>query len=392
MTAPQIELLPLAALTPYAKNARTHSAEQLAQLVASLREFGFTSPILIDADGGILAGHGRAIAAQQVGLAEVPCLRLGHLTEVQKRAYILADNRLALNAGWDEDLLAQELAALAAEDYDTGLTGFGDDEIAELMALAERIGNPDGDQDPDAVPEVAANPISQPGDLWRLGRHRLLCGDSTQAEAVTLLMAGEVADLLLTDPPYGIGQDKGMGGGGIAGICKRNPKKYIGEWDRVRCPDGVLLGLKNAKIAIIWGCNYYIDILPLKYKWLIWDKEQTMPTYSDAEIAWTNLDGVSVKMFRYSGNGLLAKEKVRFHPTQKPVALIEWCIDQAKDATTIYEPFSGSGSTLIAAEQTGRRCYAMEISPAYVDVAVRRWQTFTGQTAIHAVTGQPFPG
>lgn len=381
-----IETIQTDALIPYARNAKLHDDAQVAQIAASIREFQFNNPVLIDVDNGIISGHGRVLAARKLGLAEVPCIRLGHLTDTQRRAYIIADNRLSeTGGGWNDELLALDLADLRDEDFDLGLLGFDEDALAEM--LAEDGGTGDGLTDPDDSSAAPDNPITQPGDLWLLGRHRLCCGDSTQAEVVARVLEGEIADLMLTDPPYGIGRDKGMGGKGIAGLCKRNPKQYAGDWDNERCPEAVLLGLQHAKQAIVWGANYYTDILPLNSKWLIWDKEQTMPSYSDAEIAWTNLDGVSVKMFRYSGNGLLAKEKTRYHPTQKPIALLEWCLEQAKDAHTLYEPFSGSGSTIIAAEQTGRRCLAIELSPAYVDVAVRRWAEFTGQEPVRAADG-----
>jgi len=183
-----LEHLPIDGLIPYARNSRTHSPEQVTQIAASIREFGFTNPILIDADGGIIAGHGRVLAARQLGLATLPCLRLGHLSEAQKRAYIIADNKLALNAGWDETLLALELADLKAMDYDLGLTGFDLGEIDELLAGLDAT--PEGQTDADAVPEVRAEAISKPGDVWVLGRHRIMCGDSTDAGSVARLMGG----------------------------------------------------------------------------------------------------------------------------------------------------------------------------------------------------------
>jgi DNA modification methylase len=179
-------------------------------------------------------------------------------------------------------------------------------------------------------------------------------------------------DLLLTDPPYGIGRDRGMGGEGKAGICPRNPKRYAGIWDRERQVDGLLLGLEAAKTCIVWGGNYYSDVLTQRAKWLVWDKEQTMPTYSDAELAWTTLDGVAVKMLRYSGNGLLAAEKERWHPTQKPLALMTWCISLAGDVQTILDPFAGSGTTGRAAKDLGRKCVMIEREEKYCEIAARR--------------------
>lgn len=199
---PQIEHLPLDALVPYARNSRTHSPEQIAQVAASIREFGFTNPVLIDGEGGIIAGHGRVMAARQFGLSEVPCIRLAHLTDAQKRAYVIADNKLALNAGWDDALLALELRELAEMDFDLRLTGFDDDEISKLLDL--ELGEGEGQGDADAVPEVRPDPISRPGDVWALGRHRVMCGDSTDEASAFLLLEGQQTDMVFTDPPYGV--------------------------------------------------------------------------------------------------------------------------------------------------------------------------------------------
>ena len=519
MPQPQIEIIPLAALTPYARNARTHSAEQLAQLVASLREFGFTNPVLIDGDGGIIAGHGRVLAAQQVGLTEVPCLRLGHLTETQKRAYILADNRLALNAGWDMDLLAQELAALTADSYDTGLTGFEDQEIADLLALAERIGQPEGEQDPDAVPEAPAVPHSQTGDLWLLGRHRLRCGDSTQAEEVARLMGGEIAALLHADPPYGMGKEKdgvvndnlygpdldafqmrwwsacrphladnasayvwgnapdlwrlwyrggladaerltfrneivwdkgSAGAGGISHMGAEGLRQYpngserclffmLGEqgfntnadnywdgWEGIRsslAADCAKMGWGAKDIERICGVGMHSHWFT-KSQWTFIpadhyqklqqaardhdafkrDHDDLKRDHDDLKRDHDDLKRDFYATRAYFNNShdnmtdawafnRVTGEDRHGHATPKPVAMLARVMLSSLPAGGLaYEPFSGSGSTIIAAEQTGRRCYAMEISPLYVDVAVRRWQSFTGQRATHAVTGKPFPG
>ena len=200
--ADKIEQWPTAKLLPYARNARTHSEEQVAQIAASIKEFGFTNPVLIDADGGIIAGHGRVMGARQLGLAEVPCIRLGHLTDAQRRAYVIADNRLALNAGWDDAMLALEMRDLMDEGYDVGLTGFDLKEIDALLAGLDAT--PEGQTDPDAAPAVQADAVTRPGDVWVLGRHRIMCGDSTDGGSVALLMRGEQADACWTDPPYNV--------------------------------------------------------------------------------------------------------------------------------------------------------------------------------------------
>jgi len=196
---PKIEILKTDSLIPYARNSRTHSEAQVAQIAGSIREFGFTNPVLIDAENGIIAGHGRIMAAQKLGLTEVPCIRLDHLTETQRKAYVIADNKLALNSGWDDSMLALELAELQDDNFDLSLTGFDESELADL--LAETI---EGETDPDDVPEPPVNPVTVLGDVWIMGNHRLMCGDSTSIDAVERLMAGRKADMVLTDPPYGV--------------------------------------------------------------------------------------------------------------------------------------------------------------------------------------------
>lgn len=197
-----VEMIGIDRLVPYARNSRTHSDEQVAQIAASIREFGFTNPVLIDGDGGIIAGHGRVLGARKLGLAEVPCIRLAHLTEAQRRAYVIADNKLALNAGWDDEMLALELRDLQSMDFDLSLTGFEDDDIAALLAGLDAT--PEGETDADAVPDPQAEVVTQPGDVWLLGKHRLMCGDSTNVADMQRLTAGQMVDLLLTDPPYNV--------------------------------------------------------------------------------------------------------------------------------------------------------------------------------------------
>ena len=201
----KIEQIKTSDLIPYARNSRTHSEAQTAQIAGSIKEFGFTNPVLIDADNGIIAGHGRVMAAQKLGLDEVPCIRLGYLTEAQKRAYVIADNKLALNSGWDQDMLINELRGLKEEDFDLSLTGFDDAELAELLAEALT----EGLTDPDAAPDAPINPVTVPGDLWVLGNHRLLCGDSTSINDLEKLTAGQMVDMWLTDPPYNVAYEGG---------------------------------------------------------------------------------------------------------------------------------------------------------------------------------------
>ena len=403
---PQIEHLTLDALVPYARNSRTHSPEQIAQVAASIREFGFTNPVLIDAQGGIIAGHGRVMAARTLGLSEVPCLRLGHLTDAQKRAYVIADNKLALNAGWDDALLALELRELDGLGFDLHMTGFNDDEISKLLDID--LGDGEGQGDADAVPPPPAEPISRPGDVWVLGRHRLMCGSSMKADEVGLLMGRERADMVFTDPPYGVAYVGASASKSIAGDTTQaaipiafkhaieiathsdarlyfcggasNVQMYYALFDAyLRSSPALLIWMKNG--MVLRRNNYHSQFEVIFYGWKgkggapeNWYGERTMDAASDV---WQVKRDASQD---YA------------HPTQKPVELPSRAIrNSCPSAGLIYEPFSGSASTLIAAEQTGRRCYAMELAPQYVDVGVRRWQDFTGQRATHAETGSPFP-
>lgn len=390
----KIETIKIDKIIPYARNARTHSPEQVAQIAASIREFGFNNPVLIDKDGGIIAGHGRVLAARQLEMTDIPCVRLGHLTDTQRRAYIIADNRLAETSGWDLKMLAMEIEELRLEDFDIDLTGFSAEALEALFEdmESEDAGGTEGMTDPDDVPEPPAEPITKPGDVWLLGKHRLMCGDSTDAESVRRLMAGEKANLCLTDPPYGVKRDKGFEGfGGFGPPIKR--RQYQDDWDsEIPSESAFRLIEDHSSLSIIFGGNFFAHILPRSTHWIFWDKKQTMPTFGDGELAWTNSDRKSIKKYEFQYNGLIGKEKERYHPTQKPVGLFaELLNDYSDPESLVYEPFSGSGTTIVACEQTGRRCYAMELSPAYVDVAVKRWQDFTGKTAVLESTGQPFP-
>lgn len=383
----KLEHISTALLIPYARNSRTHSPEQVKQVANSIKEFGFTNPVLIDGDNGIIAGHGRVMAAQFLELEQVPCIRLAYLSEAQKRAYIIADNQLALNSGWDEDMLRAELHDLQAIEFDMDLLGF-DVEFLEDM-LEEKP--PENTNDADEVPEPPVDPVSKLGDVWLLGKHRLMCSDSTSIDAVNQLMDGRKADVMLTDPPYGIKRDKGFQGFGGFGtpIARR---QYADDWDNERptkhCFD---LLISKADVSIVFGGNFFADQLIQGKHWLVWDKKNTMPTFGDCELAWTNIDRKSVKLYQVTYNGLIGKEKERFHPTQKPVLLFHNILnDYTKPDFIVLDAFGGSGSTLIACEKTGRICYMMEISPAYVDVIVNRWQNYTGFKATLEATGKTF--
>lgn len=401
MNKTQIEHLPIEGLIPYTRNSRTHSDAQVAQIAASIREFGFTNPVLIDAQGGIIAGHGRVLAARKLQLADVPCIRLGHLTETQKRAYVIADNKLALNAGWDAEALALELQELGDLGFDLDLTGFTEDEIAEL--LPEEV--PEGLTDEDAVPDVSAEPISKPGDVWLLGKHRVMCGDSTSIDAVDVLMQGQAADMVFTDPPYGMSYEGGRG------------KKNFGmiKGDDAQGANLIALvqeALSTAKAHSKDGSAFYVC-----FPWRTYAEFEGALTSCGIEVSacivWDKKSiGLGHQHYRpqhefifYSKGGNFHGDRSEsdvwymgrgntgayVHPTQKPVELIERAVgNSSKAGDIVVDCFGGSGSTLIACEKTGRHARLMELDPKYVDVIVKRWQEFTGKQATLESDGRTF--
>jgi len=397
----------VASLIPYARNARTHSEAQVAQIAASIREWGWTNPILIDEQGGIIAGHGRVLAARKLKIEDVPCIIATGWSEAQKRAYVLADNQLAVNAGWDMDLLRVEIGELKGEGFDLGLIGFDGDFLDSLMAPAAT----EGLTDPDEVPETPLNPVTVAGDVWQLGRHRLVCGDSTVATDVDKALQGVRPLLMVTDPPYGVEYDANWRneamrsdgsaiGGRAIGKVKNDDKAdwreawalFPGEVAYVWCAPGplnvtVFESLKAANIEprmqIIWAknqfaigrghyhmqheCCWYAVRKGGKGHWAGDRKQSTL---------W------QIDKPRKSETG---------HSTQKPVECMKRPIENnSAPGQPVYEPFSGSGTTIIAAEMTGRQCLAIELAPEYVDVAVERWQAFTGQQAILDGDGRIF--
>lgn len=388
---PEIEHVDIEALIPYARNSRTHSDAQVAQIAASIKEFGFTNPVLIDADGGIIAGHGRLMAARKLKLSEVPCIRLGHLTETQKRAYVIADNKLALNAGWDDEMLRIEFAELTELGFDLELTGFSLDEISGLTP--EQI--EPGLTDEDAVPDVPAVPVTVEGDVWLLGRHRLMCGDSTSIDAVDKLMAGQKADMVFTDPPYGVdykginNDDRGgleelLRGafGNYLSTSKSGASCYVFHSDK--CADifhKVFREFFHFSSMIIWAKNsltlsrtdYQSQHEPCLYGWM---NNGTHSFFGDRK---------QVSVWKFD------KERVEGHTTPKPVALIEKALsNSSKGDDVVSDFFGGSGSTLIACEKSGRINMSMELDPKYCDVIVKRWQDFTGKEATLETTGATF--
>jgi DNA modification methylase len=382
------KLIPTSDLIPYARNSRTHSEAQVTKIASSIKEFGFINPVVTDGKNGIVAGHGRVLAANKLGLKEVPCVEAAHLTEAQKRAYVIADNRMALDAGWDIDLLKVEIGDLQGMDFDLSLTGFDPGELENF--LAEKT---EGLTDPDAVPDVPERAVTVLGDVWLMGNHRLMCGDSTSIDAVDKLMAGGKADMVFTDPPYGISIVKGGKVGGNS-LAKTGTYAPVAGDDTIDVAIEAIQVIKtlSAKVEIIWGGNYYANALENSSCWIVWDKDNT-GNFADAELAWTN-QKTAVRIFKHTWNGMIKASEhgqKRVHPTQKPVILSEWCIDQyGEDCLTVLDLFGGSGSSLMACEKKKKHARMMELDPKYCDVIVKRWQEFTGNKATLESTGQTF--
>lgn len=376
----KVEQLTLKELTPYARNPRLND-EAVNGVAASIKEFGFLRPIVIDADNVIVAGHTRLKAAQKLKLETVPCVRAKDLTDAQIKAYRLLDNKLAERASWEAELLRLELAELPDVDW-TNFEAEWEEDIPPI----------EPDLSDDKVPEVQKEAISKLGDVWLCGEHRVMCGDSEDVRGFDELLTnvGSLV-LLLTDPPYGIGRDKGFEGfGGFGPPIKR--RQYQDKWDTERPSKRTFdLLLSKANVAMIFGGNFFADILPAGTHWIVWDKLNTMPTFGDCELIWTNCKRQSVSKITFEYNGLIGKEKERHHPTQKPVALLAQIIEEyATSDSLILDPFLGSGTTLIAAHRLNRICYGMEIEPLYVDVVLRRFYKETGIVPVKE-DGTKFP-
>jgi DNA modification methylase len=329
---------------------------------------------------------------QKLGMADVPVIEAGHLSDTQRRAYIIADNKLAMNAGWDDEMLRVELDALGVDGFDLELTGFSLDEIADLQI--EEV--PEGLTDEDAVPDAPEDPVTVEGDVWVLGNHRLHCGDSTSIDAVEKLMDGQKADMVFTDPPYGI-NEKGDRSGRNTGLAKNHNFADFKDDTTQYAIDAYNLceGLKIPR-QVWWGANYYCHALPQSNNWFIWDKrvEKKMhDTQSDCEMAWVKSEFSSVRIFRHLWKGFnkdSERGEARVHPTQKPVELAIWAFDYFKNVVSVLDFFGGSGSALIACEKTNRKCYMMELSPVYCDVIINRWQQYTGKEAVLESTGETY--
>lgn len=404
--AEKIEQWPTTKLLPYARNARTHSDEQVMQIAASIAEFGFTNPILAGADGVIVAGHGRLAAANKLGLSMVPVVVLDHLSATQRRALVIADNRIAENAGWDDAMLRVELEALQDDDFDLSITGFDLDDLADLQG--DEDGDGSGSDQDNAVPEVSETVISQPGDVWLLGKHRLLCGDSTLVDSYTQLLLGETVDLVFTDPPYNVNyansaKDKLRG----KNRAILNDNLGDGFYDFLlaaltptlaHCRGAIYIAMSSSELDvlqgafraagghwstfIIWAKNtftlgradYQRQYEPILYGW---------PEGAQRHWCGDRDQGDVWQINKPAKNDL--------HPTMKPVELVERAIrNSSKPGQVVLDPFGGSGTTLIAAEKAGRVARLIELDPKYVDVIVRRWQDWTGQQATREADGLAF--
>lgn len=443
----------VASLVPYEKNTRTHSPDQINKIAASITEFGWTNPVLIDGDNNVIAGHGRILAAKQLGITEVPAIDLSHLTATQRRAYIIADNQLALESGWNEDLLAQELADLKLDGFDLSLIGFAD---SDLNAILTGLGDFEGLTDPDEVPEAPIIPVSKPGDVWLIGKHKLMNGDCRDFKSVSKLMDGNNINVAITSPPYA-SQRKYDESSGFKPILA---DEYI-DWYRdvavnikanlaedgsyflnikEHCENGQRsLYVKDLTLAHVreWGWMFIDEFCwqrkgvpgswPNRFKnewepvfhFSKWNKIKFKPELVshasenafkyDASMPKTpagflsgkknefgrSKDDICLKGFARPGNHIIAQtgevSVASIHTATYPVALPEFFIKAfSNELDSIYDPFMGSGTTLIASEKNRRTSYGMELSPAYCDVIINRWQNFTGQQATLKATGQTF--
>lgn len=389
----QVEYWPLDRLVPYARNARTHSAGQIAEIAGSIRAFGFSNPILVSEAGDIIAGHGRLAAARKLGLTEAPVVVLRGLTEVKRRQLVLADNRIALNAGWDAEMLSLELADLSGMGADLSTLGFTSKELAKALSRVEG-----GLTDEDEVPEVAEVAVSQPGDIWQLGAHRIACGDSRDPSLVEALFAGTAPQLMVTDPPYGVEYDpewrhrRGVNTSARKGKIRNDEiADWSATWD-----------LFPGEIAYVWHGALRSTIVAESLAksgftiraQIIWAKERLVMSQGDYhwqhEPCWYAVrkkgywagDRKQTTLWTIGSGGQDAKTR---HATQKPVECMRRPIlNNSGPGQAIYEPFLGSGTTLIAAQSCGRVCFAFEIDPLFVDLAIRRWQAFAGETAKRA--------
>jgi DNA modification methylase len=401
-----VERRPIDRLIPYIRNARTHTEEQVAQVAASIVEFGWTNPILVGADGVIIAGHARLLAARKLGMTEVPVIVLDHLSETQRRALVLADNRLALSAGWDEEMLRVELAALGEDGFKLDLVGFTDEEIESLLRDPEQV--VEGSTDEDAVPETPETAVTVPGDIWLLGEHRLLCGDATQMADVEKVLAGGLADMAFLDPPYNVNYGATMKDklrGKKRKIANDNLGDGFEQFLRDSCTN--LLAVTKGAIYICMSSSE-IHTLQRVFReagghwstFIVWAKNTFTMGRSDYQRQYEPIlygwkEGTDHFWCGARDQGdvwFIKKPHVNdLHPMMKPVELVERAIrNSSKSRDTVLDPFGGSGTTLIACERSGRQARLIELEPKYIDVIIRRWQGFTGNEATLEGDGRSF--
>ncbi|WP_374691477.1 site-specific DNA-methyltransferase [Accumulibacter sp.] len=456
MPALQIDYRPIESLTAYARNARTHSDEQVAQIAASIREFGFNNPVLVDGQRGVIAGHARILAARKLAMTEVPVIELAHLTDTQRRAFILAENKLAEHAGWDDELLALELEELQLAEFDLALTGFGAAEIEALLtddqaATDGEHGEGDHPDSADDVPEVPANPISRTGDVWALGQHRLICGDAADASVVSALMGEERAQLLVTSPPYA--NQRAYTTGGIADWDRLMQGVFAAAMSVMAAAAQMLvnLGLVHRDGTVLRYWDDWLTWMPRQgwrfFGWYVWDQgvtvpgdwagrlaprheflfhfnrearkpNKTVPCKFAGEKLHLRSDGTADNGLRNQDGGFgkwthfnqptqafripdsvvtCTRQRGSIgegidHPAVFPVALPQFVIEAyTEPGAIVFDPFGGSGTTMLAAQRTGRVARSVEIAPEYVDVAVKRFQqNYPGVPVTLVATGQTF--
>jgi DNA modification methylase len=376
----QIKTVSVEKLIPYVRNSRTHSDGQVAQIAASIKEFGWTNPILVDGESGVIAGHGRLLAARKLGHKEVPVIELKHMTESQKRAYVIADNQLAMNAGWDTTLLSLELADLKEQGFEMDVLGFDPKELDKLLE-PEQV---DGLTDEDAVPETPVEPKTKLGDIYQLGNHRLMCGDSTSIDAVEKLMDGQKADMVFTDPPYNIDYQ------GVKDKREKIKNDKMPDNEFVDFLTESLMGCEVMYVCCSWHYAHLfreamIRLARQPKAMIVWDKvnpAQHLDKYfKQHEIIFYYGDYGGQKTLR-GDVWTLKRQKNTVHPTMKPVELIEIALQDNAGKKIVYDGFGGSGSTMIACEKLGRQARMMELDPKYCDVIVKRWEDFTGKKAV----------
>ena len=403
MKQPKIELREIDTLIPYINNSRKHSDEQVAQIAASIKEFGWTNPILVDGNNGLIAGHGRLLAARKLNMDKIPVIELAHLSEIQKKALIIADNKLALNADWDNDLLMLELQQLNTDEFNLSLLGFDE---KELDALLNPITGTLGLTDEDAVPDIPDEPKTKLGDIYILGNHRLMCGDSTSIDAVKKLMNGDKASLVVTDPPWNVAYGTNLANNAQGYKAREILNDNFAtdkEWEdfltgTFTCIS--LVTLPGCPIYCVMGASEWpaVDkaLRMAGFHWsstIIWTKDTLVLSRKDYHTQYEPIwygwksDGPRIWIVQDRKQSDVWEcnrpKRSELHPTTKPVELIERAIlNSSNQGVTVFEPFGGSGSTLIACEKSGRKNRTMELDPKYCDVIVKRWEEFTGKTAI----------